>query len=90
LRFAFAGMRPVWSRFFGAGSFFGPALYISVEASNLVITVITTPTPSSLAAEGAHRLQDRSTPARWTGPAPPAKDGEIAAPLVYTRNSADC
>ena len=32
LRFAFAGMRPVRSRFLGAGSSFRPALFISVEA----------------------------------------------------------
>jgi hypothetical protein len=34
LRFAFAGMRPVWSRFLGAGSLFRPALFTSVGAWN--------------------------------------------------------
>src|SRR5271157_5748567 len=34
LRFAFAGMRPVWSRFLGAGSLFRPALFLSVEGRN--------------------------------------------------------
>ena len=34
LRFAFTGMRPVWSRFLGAGSLFRPALFISVEEWN--------------------------------------------------------
>jgi hypothetical protein len=60
-------MKPVWSPLLGAGSLFGPALCISVEASNPVITVITViitgttaAVHSSLAAEGAHRLQNRS------------------------------
>jgi hypothetical protein len=34
LRFAFAGMRPVWCRFLGAGSLFRPALFLSVEGWN--------------------------------------------------------
>jgi hypothetical protein len=34
LRFAFAGMRPVWSRFLGAGSLFRAALFLSVEGRN--------------------------------------------------------
>jgi hypothetical protein len=34
LRFAFVGMRPVWSRFLAAGSLFRPALFLSVEGWN--------------------------------------------------------
>ena len=37
----------------------------AVIATSTVITVITTPTLSSLTDEGAHRLQNRSAPVRW-------------------------
>jgi len=70
LRFAFAGMRPVWSPFLGAGPLFGPALFISVETSNpvitvsIVITVIARQSLPKWPLNAHNRLSIRSPPAR--------------------------
>ena len=50
---------------------------IPIITVSTVITVITTAAErSSLAAEGAHRLQDRSAPARWDDGIPGDNDAE--------------